>query len=99
MPRLTDQQVLEGLATLPGWSGAGDAIRKEIAFVSFPEAVAFIVRLAFEAEAADHHPDVALSYRRLTLSYTTHSEGGLTGRDLEGARTVERLLRGKDTST
>jgi len=97
MPKLTDPQVLEALATLPGWVLSGQAVEKTLAFASFPDAVAFLVRLAFEAEAADHHPDLAVSYRRVRVSYTTHSEGGLTARDLDGARTVERLLRESGT--
>ena len=78
------------LATLPGWTLAGRAITKEFAFAGFPEAVAFVSRLVEGAEAADHHPDIAIHYRRVTLTYTTHSEGGLTGKDFEGAAMAER---------
>lgn len=91
MARLTDPEIADGLATLPGWARVADAIEKRFAFGSFPEAVAFVVRLAFEAEAADHHPDITINYRRVTLSYTTHSAGGLTLKDLEGARAADRL--------
>lgn len=91
MSRLNDTQIADGLASLPGWTRVGDAIEKVLAFASFPDAVAYLVRLAFEAEGADHHPEVTVSYRRVTLSYSTHSEGGLTVKDLDGARTADRL--------
>jgi 4a-hydroxytetrahydrobiopterin dehydratase len=92
MALLTESQIAEALTGLPGWSREGDRVRKEIAFPSFPDAIAFLVRLAFQAEAADHHPDLTVHYRRVTVAYWTHSEGGLTAKDVEGARTVERLL-------
>lgn len=92
MPRLSDAQVEAGLARLPGWRREGDALVKQFAFEGFPDALAALVRLAFEAEAADHHPDFLLSYRRLTLSYSTHSANGLTQKDLDGAAAADRLL-------
>jgi len=48
-------------------------------------------RLAPEAEAADHHPDILINYKRVTLTYSTHSEGGLTDYDFAGAATADRL--------
>lgn len=91
MNRLTDTQIADGLASLPGWTRSGETIEKSFAFASFPDAVTYLVRLAFEAERVDHHPDVAVVYRRVTLSYSTHSQGGLTAKDLDGARTADRL--------
>lgn len=93
MARLNDDQIDQALESLEGWVRAGQVIDKVFAFSSFPEAIAFVVRLAFEAEAADHHPDLAINYRKVTVSYTTHSEGGLTARDIEGATVTERLYR------
>ncbi len=52
---------------------------------AFPDAVAFVVRLGFDAELADHHPDILVNYKRVTLTYTTHSAGGLTEKDFAGA--------------
>jgi 4a-hydroxytetrahydrobiopterin dehydratase len=89
MALLTDAQIAEGLASLPGWAREGDAIRKTFAFKGFPEAVAFVGRLVPGAEAADHHPDLTINYRRVTVVYTTHSAGGLTEKDLAGARMAE----------
>ena len=58
---------------------------------SFPDAVAFVTRLAFDAEAADHHPDIHINYKRVTLTFSTHSEGGLTEKDFDGARAVDAI--------
>ena len=73
------------MKALNGWTLEGDAIRKQFTFKGFPEAVAFVNRLVPEAEAADHHPDILINYRRVTLTYSTHSEGGLTDKDFAGA--------------
>ena len=54
--------------------------------MGFPEAIAFVVRLGFAAEAADHHPDLLINYKRVKVTYSTHSEGGLTDKDFDGAR-------------
>jgi 4a-hydroxytetrahydrobiopterin dehydratase len=80
------------LRRLPGWELSGNAIAKTFTFGSFSAAMAFVLRVAFAAEAADHHPDIVVSYRRVTLAFTTHSAGGLTARDIDGASAVERLL-------
>ena len=77
------------LRGLPGWRFDGHAIVKEFTFAGFPEAVAFVTRLVPGSEAADHHPDVAVSYRRVTVAFTTHSEGGVTAKDLAGARMAD----------
>ena len=67
----------------------GDAIRRQFTLASFPDAIAFVTRLAFDAEAADHHPDILINYKRVTLTYSTHSEGGLTQKDFDGARKAD----------
>jgi 4a-hydroxytetrahydrobiopterin dehydratase len=93
MARLTEDQIAEHITTLEGWTRSGDAIRKQFTFAGFPEAVAFVNRLVPEAERADHHPDITINYRRVTLSYSTHSEGGLTLKDIDGARMADRKAR------
>jgi 4a-hydroxytetrahydrobiopterin dehydratase len=85
MAKLDQSDVAQRLQKLPGWELQGDAIRRTFTFEGFPDAVAFLARLAFDAEAADHHPDVTINYKRVTLSYSTHSEGGLTAKDFDGA--------------
>ncbi len=68
MSLLTDAAIVRELDTLPGWTRDGNAIRKQFAFKGFPEAAAFVERLVPDCEAADHHPDVTINYRKVTLS-------------------------------
>ena len=77
--------------TIPaGWREDGDALVRELEFESFPAAVAFVQRLAELAEREDHHPDIDIRYRRVTVRWSTHSAGGVTDRDRELAgRTLE----------
>jgi 4a-hydroxytetrahydrobiopterin dehydratase len=91
MALLTEREIDEGLRTLPGWTRDGQQLRKQFTFASFPDAIAFLARLGFDAEQADHHPDVTVNYRRVTLVYSTHSEHGLTMKDLAGAAAADRL--------
>ena len=83
------------LRELEGWTLEGDAIRKQFTFKGFPEAVDFVSRLVPHAEAADHHPDVLINYKRVTLTYSTHSEGGLTPKDFDGAKVADRVAAEK----
>ena len=89
--KLSRSEAEQRLKGLTGWTLHGDAIRKQFTFANFPEAIAFVNRLAPEAEAADHHPDILINYKRVTLTYSTHSEGGLTPKDFAGAATADRL--------
>jgi 4a-hydroxytetrahydrobiopterin dehydratase len=85
MAKLTAAEIDQQCATLEGWERLDGAIRKQFTFQDFPEAVLFVSALVPAAEAADHHPDIEISYKRVTLTYTTHSEGGLTATDFDGA--------------
>jgi len=71
----------------------GKALVRQYTFASFPDAIAFATRLAFDAEAADHHPDLLISYRHVTVTWSTHSEGGVTELDLAGARASDAAAR------
>jgi 4a-hydroxytetrahydrobiopterin dehydratase len=86
---LSRDDIDSALRDLPGWRFDNNAIVKEFAFAGFPEAAAFVTRLVPGSEAADHHPDLAVSYRRVTVSFTTHSEGGVTAKDIAGARLAD----------
>ena len=88
--RLSRADVEQRIKTLDGWTLDGDAIRKQYTFKDFLEAIAFVNRLAPDAEAADHHPDILVNYKRVTLTYSTHSEGGLTQKDFDGAAMADR---------
>ena len=91
MPTLSNDQANERLRRLNGWTLQGDAIRKQYTFKDFAEAIAFVNRLAPKADAVDHHPDILINYKRVTLTYSTHSEGGLTDKDFAGAEAADRL--------
>lgn len=93
MPRISPDDARSRVERLPGWTLDGDAIRKQFTFDGFASAVAFVVRIGFDAEAADHHPDVLISnYKKVTLTFTTHSAGGLTGKDFLAAEAAERVF-------
>ena len=89
MAKLSDERVQEGLAHLAGWERAGDEIVKEFRFEGFGAAVAFVVAVAFRAEKADHHPDLDVRYNRVRVALSTHSEGGLTEKDLALAGEID----------
>jgi len=89
--KLSRADAQEKIKALKGWTLDGDAIRKQYTFTGFPEAVAFVNRLVPAAEAADHHPDILINYKRVTLTYTTHDAGGLTEKDFDGAAAADRL--------
>lgn len=86
--RLDEAAIAAALATLPGWTRAGDAITRTFSFAGFPEAVAFIQRLVPIAEGMQHHPDVDLRYDRVVVTLSTHDAGGLTALDVEQARAI-----------
>ena len=81
MAKLANQDVQDELKKLQGWNLEDGAIRKEYAWTSFPEAMEFVNKVAELAERADHHPDILINYRRVTLTLSTHSEGGLTRKE------------------
>lgn len=78
----------------PDWIEHEGALERTYELPSFREAVAFVTRVAELAESANHHPDIALSYRKVTLRWTTHSAGGITDRDYELARRSDGVLDG-----
>src|SRR5512145_2006605 len=91
MERLEENEVKRKIDELASWTLDGDAIRRQYTFKDFADAMSFVVRLGFEAESADHHPAINVDYKRVTLIYSTHSAGGLTAKDFEGARRADEL--------
>jgi 4a-hydroxytetrahydrobiopterin dehydratase len=91
MAKLSREDIHHRLSVLSEWTLDGDTIRKQYTFAGFPEAVRFVDRLVPGAEAADHHPDILINYKRVTLTYSTHSEGTLTEKDFAGAAMADRL--------
>ena len=95
MGKLEESGVQERLARMAGWTREGDAIRRQYVFDGFASAVAFVVRVGFDAEAADHHPDILISnYKKVTLTFSTHSAGGLTEKDFAAAEKADRVFDG-----
>ncbi len=89
--RLSDEAVAAGLAGLEGWSREGDAITKAYTFPAYMEGIAFVNGAAEAAEAADHHPDMAVGYKRVTVTLSTHSSGGISQKDLDLAAELNGL--------
>jgi 4a-hydroxytetrahydrobiopterin dehydratase len=92
MAPLTHAEAKTLMAGLAGWTLEDRAIRRQFVCSGFPAAVAFVQRLVPGAEAADHHPDISINYKRVTLTFTTHSEGGLTPKDFAGATMADRVF-------
>ena len=79
-------------AALPGWERQGDEIVRTFECASFPDAVAFVVRVGFFAEAADHHPDLDIRWRKVRVALTTHDAGGLTQLDVDLAAQITQAF-------
>ncbi len=89
---LTDAQVDKVLPELPGWAFNRHKLIKTFQFKTFRDALAFIVRLGFEAEGLDHHPEIKNVYNKVDLALNTHDAGGrVTEMDVELARRIEKL--------
>lgn len=88
---LDDAAVADRLRDLPAWSRHGDEIRREVKAPSFAEGIAVVDEVARAAEDADHHPDIDIRWRTLTFALSTHSAGGLTGKDFDLAAVIDRI--------
>ena len=90
MSRLEDAGVAQALRQTPGWDLSGSEIRRTYRFKDFREALAFVNRVGDLAEHAGHHPDIDIRYNTVTLALTTHDAGGLSAKDFELARALDR---------
>lgn len=90
--KINDADLAVALSSLPGWRIQNGAIQKVFEFDSYAHGVLFVAALAHLAEQLDHHPDITLTYRKVEVSTSTHSSGGITAYDLELARTADGLL-------
>ena len=89
---LSPAEIAAALETLPGWALDGDRLAKTFVFQNFPEAFSFMTRVAFAAEALDHHPDWSNVYNRVTVRLNTHDAGGaITEKDLRLARAIQGI--------
>ncbi len=89
--RLTDQEVESKVTQLTGWALENNTLTRTFTFAGFPEAIAFVLRLAFDAEAADHHPDLTINYKRVRVVWSTHSAGGITDKDFAGVAQCDAI--------
>ena len=93
---LTDDELDSALTRLPDWSREGALIRRSVRLGAFRDAIALVNAVADVAEAADHHPDIAITgYRTVTFTLTTHAAAAITRRDIELATEIDRLIIGR----
>ncbi|MCU1459337.1 MAG: phhB [Actinomycetia bacterium] len=92
VPLLSDADIDATLAGLPQWERQGDALVRTYELPTFPDAIAFVVRVGFLAEKADHHPDLDVRWRKVTVLFTSHDSGGITERDATMALAVDGLV-------
>jgi len=86
-----EAQIAERLRDLSGWSYEDGSIRRVYKTDGWPTTLMLVNALGFVAEAADHHPDLTVSYRRVAVALSTHSAGGITGKDFELARAFDEV--------
>ena len=92
---LRDEEIVAALGALHAWDYHNQKLIREFRFKDFRQAVAFMVRLAFEAEAANHHPEITNVYNRVTISLTTHDAGHqVTQKDIDLAGEIDRIAQG-----
>ncbi|MHA7646600.1 4a-hydroxytetrahydrobiopterin dehydratase [Nitrosopumilus sp. S4] len=91
MMRLSENDIIEELKNLPGWSVVNEKLHKEFQFESFNQAFGFMTRAAMEIEKMNHHPEWFNVYNRLTVDLTTHDAGGITKNDVRLAKILNSL--------
>lgn len=92
MAKLTDDQVKEALVSLEGWERDGDAIKKIIKTENFPQTMGLVTAVGALCQQFDHHPDwLTLKYAEVEMSFSTHSENGITEKDVNIAKEINKL--------
>lgn len=91
---LSDAEIGQALATLPEWTHDLErrALYRRVALADFPAAMAFMMRVAFAAQAMNHHPEWTNVYNRIDIWLTTHDAGGITAYDVSLAQRIDGLL-------
>ena len=89
--RLSENDIIEELKNLPGWSVVNEKLHKEFQFESFNQAFGFMTRAAMEIEKMNHHPEWFNVYNRITIELTTHDAGGITKNDVNLAKILNSL--------
>jgi len=93
MPLLTPHELDLELKDLPGWEVESGQLRKVYEFDAYVNGLLFVLALGFFAEKKDHHPDLLVTWRKVLVSFTTHSEGGITEKDVAMAKLCEELYK------
>lgn len=93
-PLLSGSEIAEGLSRLPDWRREGEMLTRTVEYPTFREAIALVNRVADAAEEANHHPDIAINWRRVTFTITTKASHGLTAKDLDMAGRIDGLVAG-----
>jgi 4a-hydroxytetrahydrobiopterin dehydratase len=91
MGKYTAPQIKAGLAAVPEWKRKGEVITRTYQFKDFPAAIRFVSAVAKIAEKAWHHPDIDIRWNKVTLTLTTHDQGGLTEKDFALATAFDRM--------
>lgn len=91
-PKMTNDQITNALTQLSGWRYENGQLAKTFALPDFEAALAFVQSVGEQAESADHHPDMDIRYTRVTLRFVTHDSGGVTQKDVDGAKAADSLL-------
>lgn len=92
MKKLSEEEIQEKLKDLDGWTYAKQAIHTSFQFQNFKEAFTVMTRIAFEAEAQEHHPNWGNVYNQLEISLSTHDADGVTEKDFKLAKTIEDII-------
>ncbi len=88
---LADQEIARRLGGLPGWRREGAALARTLAFADYMAGIDFVNRVAAVAEKMDHHPDLLVSWKKVTVRLTSHDAGGITARDFGLAERINQL--------
>ena len=91
MTLLTEEEITTALGTLSDWTRSGATITTTVELADFREAMLYTGAVAYLAESANHHPDILIQWNRVTLTLSTHSEGGLTAADMALAGRISAL--------
>ena len=91
MENLSEEQIVDKLQSLAGWSLAGNALERKFVFKNFLRAMWFVNAVGYIAEAMNHHPDIAIHYNEVTLRIWTHVTGGITERDFRLAHSIDAM--------
>ena len=92
MPVLTDEQVDAAAKSLDGWERVDGALRRSVKFGAFLDGIDAVRRVAEHAEREDHHPDIDIRWRTVTFALVTHSEGGITDKDVQMAAQINQVI-------